>query len=113
MAKDGHITISDRAEFVTKIDAIKAAAAELRAAAKLLAPIAAKAKEEAASFTQDGNVAPVYADTVAGLQAWAEKLVAHAESVAGSGENAAQTAYDKFLAIIGVDDATAAKIKNI
>lgn len=113
MAKDGHIAIADRAGFVAKIDEIKAAAAALRDAAKLITPIADKAKAEAASFTKDGSPAPIYADLLAELQAWATKLTQHVEAVSDSSESAAKTAYDKFIAITSTDDSGAQKIKNI
>ncbi len=112
MAKNGHITIHDRAGFVSKIDAIKQAAAELREIGKSLPPIAAKAAEEAGSFTVDGKAAPIYADTTGGLQKWAKALADAVEIVATGGENAAQTALDKFTAIINLHDKAAVEVQN-
>lgn len=112
MAKDGHVTINDRAGFHTKIDAIKHVADQIRDAGKAMPSVAAKATEEASSFTHDGHPAPVYADSIAELQRWADAMAADAETVATDTENAAETAMGKFTAIVTLDDKTASTVQN-
>ncbi|WP_051558617.1 hypothetical protein [Mycolicibacterium austroafricanum] len=106
------IEIADADGFPAKVTRIREAAAGLSAIAGELGTIADTARTETMQFTRDGVPAPIYAQTLEGLDAWAKAAAALTRSVADQAQAAADTISEKFTAITGTDIAAAADIHH-
>lgn len=104
------IEIADADGFPAKLTRIREAAAGLTAIAEELRTIADTARTETTEFTRDGAAAPIYAETVGGLDAWAKAAATLTRSVADQAHAAADTIGEKFTAITGTDITAATDI---
>lgn len=106
------IEIADVGGFPAKVTRIREAAAGLDAIAEQLRDIAEAARTETTQFTRDGAPAPIYAEAVDGLQAWARAAATLTRSVAAQAHSAADTVSAKYTAFTATDAAAARAISR-
>lgn len=106
------IEIADVESFPDKVTRIREAAAGLDAIAEQLRDIAETARTETTQFTRDGAPAPIYAEAVDGLQAWARAAATLTRSVATQAHAAAETVSEKYTAFTATDTAGARAINR-
>jgi hypothetical protein len=106
---DDVISIKNAETFPAKIEAIRAAAAQLRVATDALSQITDTAEKEASSFTR-GVPAPVYDPLQKALAGWVGAIKPAMGMLANNAENGAATAEWKFRGTVDTDVEVANRI---